>query len=81
MSNEDLCYLSATEALKLFKSRKLSPRELMAALIEAFVALDDAEAGLLRSLSEVTLRNWNGIKVGGLRASQQLRDKAPTLSL
>ncbi len=34
MSNEDLCYLPATEALKLFKSRKLSPRELMAALIE-----------------------------------------------
>jgi amidase len=33
MSNEDLCYLSATEALKLFKFRKLSPRELMAALI------------------------------------------------
>ena len=33
MSNEDLCYLSATEALKLFKSRKLSPRELMTALI------------------------------------------------
>jgi len=33
MSNEDLCYLSATEALKLFKSRKLSPRELTAALI------------------------------------------------
>ena len=33
MSNEDLCYLSATEALKLFESRKLSPRELMAALI------------------------------------------------
>jgi Asp-tRNA(Asn)/Glu-tRNA(Gln) amidotransferase A subunit family amidase len=33
MSNEDLCYLSATEALKHFKSRKLSPRELMAALI------------------------------------------------
>ena len=33
MSNEDLCYLTATEALRLFKSRKLSPRELMAALI------------------------------------------------
>ncbi len=33
MSNDDLCYLSATAALKLFKSRKLSPRELLAALI------------------------------------------------
>ena len=33
MTNDDLCYLSATEALKLFKSRRLSPRELLAALI------------------------------------------------
>jgi amidase len=33
MSNDDLCYLSATEALALFRSRKLSPRELMAALV------------------------------------------------
>lgn len=33
MSNDDVCYLSATQALKLFKSRKLSPRELIAALI------------------------------------------------
>jgi Asp-tRNA(Asn)/Glu-tRNA(Gln) amidotransferase A subunit family amidase len=34
MSNDDICYLSATQALKLFKARKLSPRELMAALID-----------------------------------------------
>ena len=34
MSNDDLCYLSATGALKLFKARKLSPRELLAALIK-----------------------------------------------
>ena len=34
MSNDDLCYLSATEALDLFRSRKLSPRELLGALIE-----------------------------------------------
>jgi len=33
MTNEDLCYLSANEALKLFRARKLSPRELMTALI------------------------------------------------
>ena len=32
MSNDDLCYLSATGALKLFKARKLSPRELLAAI-------------------------------------------------
>lgn len=33
MTNGDLCYLTATDALKLFRKRKLSPRELMAALI------------------------------------------------
>ena len=45
----------------------------MAAVIEAFVALDDGEAGLLRSLSDVSLRNWNGIEVGALRATDALR--------
>jgi Asp-tRNA(Asn)/Glu-tRNA(Gln) amidotransferase A subunit family amidase len=33
MTNDDVCYLSATAAVKLFKSRKLSPVELLAALI------------------------------------------------
>ena len=42
----------------------------MAAAIEAFVALDDGEARVLRSLSDVTLRNWNGIEVGALRATR-----------
>jgi len=45
----------------------------MAAVIEALVALDDGEAALMRSLSDVTLRNWNGIDVGALRASDALR--------
>lgn len=34
MSSEELCYLSATETLKLFKKRKLSPVELMKAIIK-----------------------------------------------
>jgi L-asparaginase II len=46
----------------------------MAAAIEAFVDLDDEEADLLRGLSEATLRNWNGIEVGALRATSELRD-------
>jgi len=46
----------------------------MAAAIEAFVALDDAEATFIRGLSDVTLKNWNGIEVGALRASQALRN-------
>ena len=45
----------------------------MAAVIEAFVALDDAQASFMRELSDVTLRNWNGIEVGALRASAALR--------
>ena len=34
MHNDDLCYVSATEALALFKAKKLSPRELMTAIID-----------------------------------------------
>ncbi len=34
MSNTDICYVSATEALSLFRKRKLSPVELMTALID-----------------------------------------------
>ncbi len=46
----------------------------MAAVIEAFVHLDDAEAVFMRGLSDATLRNWNGIEVGSLRATSALRD-------
>jgi len=49
----------------------------MAATIEALLSLDDAQATLLRSLSEVCLRNWNGIEVGALRASTELRSALP----
>lgn len=45
----------------------------MAAAIEAFVALDDAEAAFLRTLSDVELRNWNGRLVGRLRSAEALR--------
>ena len=45
----------------------------MAAVIEAVVRLDAAEAIFLRSLSDVELRNWNGRDVGRLRASAALR--------
>lgn len=45
----------------------------MAAVIEAFVALDDDEAVFMRSLSEPPLKNWNGIDVGRLVATPLLR--------
>ena len=51
----------------------------MAAVIEACVRLDDTERALLRSLSDLTLRNWNGIEVGALRASAQLRNNLGSL--
>ena len=51
----------------------------MAALIEAFVALDDGEATFMRGLSDLRLKNWNGIEVGALGASTALRDAAPAL--
>ncbi|HUG23558.1 asparaginase [Piscinibacter sp.] len=45
----------------------------MAAMIEAFVTLNDTEATFMRGLSDVPLKNWNGIEVGALRAAQALR--------
>jgi L-asparaginase II len=45
----------------------------MAAVTEAFVDLDAGDAVFMRSLSDVTLRNWNGIEVGALRADAVLR--------
>ena len=45
----------------------------MAAVIEAFVALDAAQASFMRTLSEARLTNWNGIEVGRLLAAPALR--------
>jgi len=45
----------------------------MAAVIEAFVDLDDAQAAFMRGFSEVTMSNWNGITVGQLVATSALR--------
>jgi L-asparaginase II len=45
----------------------------MAAAIESLVTLDDDERRFMRSLSDVTLKNWNGIETGALRASDDLR--------
>jgi L-asparaginase II len=45
----------------------------MATVIEAFVAMDDADARLMHTLSHVTLSNWRGIDVGALRPAEALR--------
>jgi L-asparaginase II len=51
----------------------------MAAVIEALVALDAGERELLSSLSKVTLRNWRGFEVGRLVASDDLREALSAL--
>ena len=48
----------------------------MAAVIEARLALEGEDAALLRSLSRVELRNWNGLLVGTLQAADGLRSRA-----
>ena len=45
----------------------------MAAVIESFVDLDDDEARLMRGFSDAPMHNWNGIDVGALRATSELR--------
>ena len=45
----------------------------MASVIEAFVTLGESDAVFVRALSDVTLKNWNGIEVGRLRATDALR--------
>jgi L-asparaginase II len=45
----------------------------MAAVIESFVSLDDGDAQFMRSLSDLSMKNWNGIEVGRLVATPVLR--------
>jgi len=45
----------------------------MAALIEGALRLDDGGARFMRSLSDSTLSNWNGIAVGRVAAATALR--------
>ena len=45
----------------------------VAAVIEAALPLADDDAVFMRSFSDSTLRNWNGIEVGALRAGNALR--------
>jgi L-asparaginase II len=47
----------------------------MAAVIEARLTLAGEDAALMRSLSRVEMRNWNGIEVGSLQAAEALRGR------
>ena len=44
----------------------------MAAVIEAFVSLDDGDAQWMNTLSHPPLNNWNGIRAGALRPADAL---------
>lgn len=45
----------------------------LAALLQRLLPLDDADAGFVHGLSDLTLRNWNGLEVGRLAAAPTLR--------
>ena len=47
----------------------------MAAVIEARLALDGEDTAWMHSLSRVALRNWNGLEVGTLQAAEILRPR------
>ena len=47
-----------------------------AALLQRLLRQDDADATLLASLSDIVLKNWNGIEVGRLQAAPVLRAPA-----
>lgn len=62
-------------ALKISDGNNARAAEVvMAAVIEALVPLDDGEARFMRGYSDAVLKNWNGIAVGALKATKQLRD-------
>jgi L-asparaginase II len=45
----------------------------MAAMIGALLPLDDTDATFMAGFSRLTMKNWNGIEVGQLRATEVLR--------
>jgi len=45
----------------------------MAGILEALLPLNDGDAAFMRTLSEVSMKNWNGIEVGTLRAAASFR--------
>ena len=60
MADKDLCYVSATEALSLFKRRWLSPVELMQAVIDRSEAVN----GKVNSLTETFYEQASNRRTG-----------------
>ena len=61
-------------ALKIDDGATRAAEVVLAALIEAFVPLEEREAEVVRGLTDVPLRNWNGREVGALRQSAGFRE-------
>jgi L-asparaginase II len=57
-------------ALKCDDGATRAAEVVMAAMIARFLPMSDAERSALDRFLRPTLRNWNGIEVGGLRATQ-----------
>ena len=53
---DDLCYLSATEALRMFRSRQLSPVELMEAVI---ARAGEVEPSINAFADTITTPRWS----------------------
>ncbi len=61
-------------AIKVDDGQARGAEVAMAAVIEALVELkEDAERRFVAALSDVVMKNWNGIEVGRLRAVSELR--------
>ena len=73
MSDLDLCYLSATEALAAFKARKLSPVELMAALIARAEAVEPTVNAFPRTYFERALDQARQAEARYMKTDGRLR--------
>jgi L-asparaginase II len=60
-------------AIKVDDGHTRAAEVVMASMVDALLALDDADAGFLRSLTAPVMTNWNGIEVGGLRPAEALQ--------
>ena len=56
MSNDDLCYMSATEAIKEFRALSLSPVELLDAIINRAEAISES----INPFADRYLMSWLG---------------------
>jgi len=73
MSDEDICYLSATEALKRFKQRKLSPVELMQAIIDRAEKIEPSINAFTATFYERALEQAGKAEAKYMRKGARLR--------